>query len=242
MIVIIPAREGSKSIPNKNIHLIAGHPLIAYSIAAAKAVPAISKIVVSTDSVKIAEIAELYGAEVPFLRPKEFARDDSPDDEFLNHFFEHYDTEEAVLLRPTTPFRDIAFISNTIKQYHLVKKTISGLRSVHHISDSPYKLFKVTNNFLDTFFVDFHGNKNFSNLPRQHFPETYKADGHVDIVKRDTLLSGSVYGEKIYASIGEQIVDIDSFADLKWAAYHIATNDNELHARLEEILSKHTKV
>jgi len=83
ILALIPARGGSKSIPKKNIVDLDGFPLIAYSIAAAKMSPHISRIVVSTDSKEIAEIAKQYGAEVPFMRPAEYARDDSPDIEFL---------------------------------------------------------------------------------------------------------------------------------------------------------------
>ena len=82
---IIPARGGSKGVPGKNIRALGGHPLIAYSIAAAKQAKNISRIIVSTDSQEIADAARSYGAETPFLRPAELALDSSTDYEALSH-------------------------------------------------------------------------------------------------------------------------------------------------------------
>src|SRR2546421_8423827 len=91
---LIPARGGSKGVPRKNIKLLAGYPLIAYSIAAAKLCPLIDRIVVSTDSDEIADTSKKYGAEVPFMRPPALASDKSPDREFIMHALEFFDLEE----------------------------------------------------------------------------------------------------------------------------------------------------
>ena len=82
---IIPARGGSKGFPKKSIAPLGGFPLIAYSIAAAKLSKKIDRVIVSTDSEEMAEVARSFGAETPFLRPAEFARDDSPDIEVVRH-------------------------------------------------------------------------------------------------------------------------------------------------------------
>ena len=85
ILTIISARGGSKSIPKKNIVNLGGFPLIAYSIAAAKLSKKINRVIVDTDSEEIAGIAKKFGAEIPYLRPKEFATDTSTDLDFMNH-------------------------------------------------------------------------------------------------------------------------------------------------------------
>ena len=91
IIALIMARKGSKSIPYKNIKLLHGYPLIAWTIAAAKLSKKIDRIIVSTDDKKIAKIAKRFDAEIPFLRPKKFAEDNSTDFGVLNHFLKWYE-------------------------------------------------------------------------------------------------------------------------------------------------------
>lgn len=111
LLTVIPARGGSKGLPGKNIRLFAGHPLIAHSIFMAKMTPEIGRIVVSTDDEKIAEIARDYGAEVPFLRPKSLAQDDTPMWPVLRHALQTLESTEGadfdylLLLDPTSPGR-----------------------------------------------------------------------------------------------------------------------------------------
>ena len=85
IIAIIPARSGSKSITDKNIKLLSGHPLIAYSIIAAKLSKKIERVIVSTDSEEYGDIAKKYGAEVPFIRPDKYSKDNSTDRDFFIH-------------------------------------------------------------------------------------------------------------------------------------------------------------
>src|SRR5687768_6175754 len=110
VVALIPARAGSKRLANKNIRLLAGHPVIAYTIAAARESGIFDAIIVSTDSAEYAEIARHYGAEVPFLRPAPMAGDLSPDIEWIEHALgelrEHGREFDCFsLLRPTSPFR-----------------------------------------------------------------------------------------------------------------------------------------
>ena len=227
---IIPARGGSKSIPRKNLVSICGHPLIAYSIATCKLAKNIDRVIVSTEDEEIAEIAEKYGAEVPFLRPSEYSTDTSSDVGFLNHFFDNVDVEEVALMRPTTPLRDAEFVDRVIEVYFDQRESLSGLRTMHEISESPYKLFKIENNFCESFFREWKGVSNYSNLPRQNFPKTYKPDGHIDIVKRKTVRLGVTFGDKIYAIKGKKITDIDSREDLNMLLSSMDTK----HRPLEE--------
>src|SRR3989337_3169724 len=111
VLALIPARGGSKSIPQKNIRSFAGHPLIAYSIVAGLAAQTVNRVIVSTDDEEIATVARHYGAEVPFLRPAELAQDGTPDLPVFQHALywleenEGYQVEIVVQLRPTSPFR-----------------------------------------------------------------------------------------------------------------------------------------
>src|SRR5439155_14949667 len=106
-IALIPARSGSERVRDKNIRPLAGHPLLAYAIAAARQAGFFDRIVCSTDSGKIAEVAQRYGAEVPFLRPAALATATSPDIEWITHALEqldeHYDL--FAIVRATNPFR-----------------------------------------------------------------------------------------------------------------------------------------
>ena len=119
---IIPARGGSKGIPGKNIKMIAGKPLIEWTIEAAKKSKLLTRVIVSTDDEKIAEVAKQYGAEVPFLRPKDIAQDLSTDVEFLIHALDWlkanqgYEPEIIVRLPPTSPLRTAAHIDEGIKK------------------------------------------------------------------------------------------------------------------------------
>ena len=118
-ICIIPARGGSKGVPGKNIRDVGGFPMIAYSIIASKLSKNIERTIVSTDSQEIADIALKYGAEVPFLRPEKFARDDSKDIEFFQHAIDWFSENEGyvpnywVQLRPTTPLRESSIIDKS---------------------------------------------------------------------------------------------------------------------------------
>ena len=114
IVAIIPARGGSKSIPDKNIKDLAGKPLIAHSIERALECKSIDRTIVSTDSKKIAEIAKKYGAEAPFIRPEELASDTTPMLPVLQHAVHHLEENEkypidiVILLDPTSPFRRTA--------------------------------------------------------------------------------------------------------------------------------------
>ena len=111
ILALIPARGGSKGIPRKNIRNFAGYPLIAWSIAAAKQSELVTRIIVSTDDEEIAAVAREYGAETPFLRPAEFAQDNTTDLPVFEHALqwleenEDYQPEIVIQLRPTSPIR-----------------------------------------------------------------------------------------------------------------------------------------
>lgn len=146
-LAMIPARGGSKGVPGKNIRAIAGKPLIAWSIEQARAVPAISQVVVSTDSEEIAAVAREYGAEVPFLRPPELAQDTTPTEPVLLHALAQYVErghvpDAVILLQPTSPLRLPGSLAAAIAQFE--QQAADSLLSVcpsHHFfwrtPDSP---------------------------------------------------------------------------------------------------------
>ena len=116
IVALIPARSGSKGVPNKNINLLNGEPVLTYSIMAALKSKLIDRVIVSTDSKEYATIAKNYGAEVPFLRPEEYAQDDSTDLDVIKHFYSVEGAQDLALVRPTTPLRDPAIMNNFINE------------------------------------------------------------------------------------------------------------------------------
>lgn len=230
---IIPARGGSKGIPKKNIALLGNRPLMSYAITASLLCKKKDRVIVSTDDKEIAEIAKKYGAEVPFMRPYEYATDSSSDFGFLKHFFDKITCDEVALIRPTTPFRNPKFMDEVIEMYFNNKDKITGLRSAELMNQPAYKQLKINGNYFEELFDNFNGVKNYSNLPRQEFPLTYSPNGHIDIVKRETIEKGSVFGDKIYAVVCDKMVDIDDLDDLEIANYLVGSRF--------DILSKHIK-
>jgi CMP-N,N'-diacetyllegionaminic acid synthase len=146
-VALIPARSGSKRVPDKNIRLLAGHPLIAYSISAALQSEIFKAVIVSTDCERYAEIARHYGAEVPFMRPAEYSGDTSPDIEWVEYTLKRL-TEEGrnfdcfSILRPTSPFR----LPETIQRAWSLFRNEAGvdsLRAVEKCSQHPAKMWVV---------------------------------------------------------------------------------------------------
>ena len=144
---LIPARSGSKRVPDKNIRPLAGHPVMAYTIAAALESGIFTDVIVSTDSEQYAEIARYYGAEVPFLRPLELAGDTSPDIEWLEYTLKKLEEDGRKydcfsILRPTSPFR----LPETIQrawQAFVKEDGVDSLRAVEKCQQHPGKMWIV---------------------------------------------------------------------------------------------------
>ncbi|MBE0410315.1 MAG: acylneuraminate cytidylyltransferase family protein [Anaerolineales bacterium] len=224
VLALIPARGGSKSIPRKNILPFAGIPLIAYSIAAAQAAETIRRVIVSTDDAEIAELAKRYSAEVPFLRPAELARDDTPDLPVFQHALhwleenESYSPDIVVQLRPTSPLRRTWHIDQAV--YRLLEHPeADSVRTVCIPFQNPFKMWRIHPDgfmrpLLETEFQEAY------NMPRQMLPDVYWQTGYVDAVWVDTILNkNSMTGENILPLIisSEEWVDIDSLDDWKRA-------------------------
>jgi CMP-N,N'-diacetyllegionaminic acid synthase len=143
-VALIPARSGSERVRDKNVRPLAGHPLLAYAIAAARQAEVFDRVVCSTDSGKIAEIAQRYGAEIPFLRPTELATSTSPDIEWITHALdqldEHYDL--FAIVRATNPFRGGDVLRRGFEQL-LATPEADSVRAVELVKQHPGKMWVV---------------------------------------------------------------------------------------------------
>lgn len=226
VMAIIPARSGSKGVPGKNIRLLGGYPLIAYSIVLARLVSKIDRVLVSTDSEEIAGVAREFGAETPFLRPGDLARDDSTDLEFVNQAIDWMEKYEGLIpdylihLRPTTPLRTPQIVSNAIEMIIALPEATS-LRSGHSAPESPYKWFQ--RNEAGYFQGLFKNDDNdIINGPRQQFPEIYIPDGYVDILKPDYIMKDrKLHGRKMIGFISPFCTEIDTVGDFEWLEYYL---------------------
>ena len=146
-VALIPARAGSKRGVDKNIRRLSGHPLMAYTIAAARQSDVFADVVVSTDSTKYAEVARYYGAEVPFLRPAEYADDKSPDIEWVDFTLNQLKASGRShdcfsILRPTSPFRLPHTIQRAWNEF-LSEEDVDSLRAVEKCKQHPGKMWVI---------------------------------------------------------------------------------------------------
>jgi CMP-N,N'-diacetyllegionaminic acid synthase len=227
VLAVIPARGGSKGVPNKNVRLVAGKPLIGFSIETAQQSPSIDRIIVSTDSPEIAAIAKECGVEVPFLRPGELARDDTPGIAPVLHALEWLSTAEGyrpdliVLLQPTSPFRPAGLIDESIALMRAQKCDV--VLSLTPARKHPYWMKTVSNSLIYPLLPA-------AQIPtrRQDLPPAYAVSGSLYLWTRSALLrrtgancSGATQfpDERVGAVFvdGLHAVDIDTELDLRVA-------------------------
>lgn len=232
---IIPARGGSKGVPRKNIKLLKGFPLIAYSIAAAKLSKLTNRIIVSTESSEIAAIAQQYGAEVPFLRPAEYAQDRSPDIDFIRHAIEWFKENETrqpdllIHLRPTTPLRDPALMDEAIDNI-ANNHDATALRSVHELAEPPQKMLGIEQGYLTGLFPQ-DTRPEYYNLPRQVFPKAYHPNGYIDIIRTEYVTkNNALHGPRMIGFITPFTIEVDTPDDFSHLEYHI---EKRLHPLTE---------
>ena len=221
MLALIPARGGSKGIPRKNVRMVAGKPLIAYSIEQALSSRLISRVIVSTDDDEIASVARRFGAEVPFMRPAGYAQGLSPDIDVFRHAlqwlleYEGYDPEAVVHLRPPVPVRKVEVIDQAIEEF-VAHPEADSLRSICWPLQTPYKMWRIVDGFLQPL-LTLEGVIESYNLPRQSLPDVYRQSGYVDITRPRTVLElGMMSGHRVLPFfVGEQGVDLDYEEDLE---------------------------
>ena len=221
VLAIIPARGGSKGIPRKNIRPFAGHPLIAFSIAAALQAETVTRVIVSTDDPEIAEVARHFGAETPFLRPAELAADCSTDLPVFQHALdwlagqEDYHPEIVLHLHATSPVRPRGFVDRAVG---LLRDHPGAecVRSVVSPGQNPYKMWKIdAQSGCMIPLLTVQGIVEPYNTPRQWLPEVYLQTGHVNAIRPATILGGSMTGRVILPIIiqASYEVDLDTLAD-----------------------------
>lgn len=227
---VVGARSGSKSIPNKNIKPLAGKPLMAWIIEAAKKSKYITRLIVSTDSIKYAKIGKKYGAEVPFIRPKKYATDRADDIGYLTHAvswlekYENYKPDIILRLPPTNPLCKTATIDTCVELLISDPKATSA-RSIKEAPKHPYKLWRIEGYELKPF-IDkkLTGFDEPSNVARQLLPPAYT---HVDViaVRYNTLMHDHLLtGKRVryYLINKDEAIDIDSEVDFLLAEILLA--------------------
>lgn len=223
ILVVIPARSGSKGIKDKNIKSFLGKPLMVWSIEQAQKSKYSNnmKIVVSTDSEKYQKIALAANAECPFLRPEEISGDLSTDYECINHCVNYYNKEliyhpDIILhLRPTQPCRKVYDIDTCIELFEKHIHKYDSLRTVVEIEKTPYKMYQIENEYLKPLFTKYNEEIEPFNKGRQIFPKVYLHNGYIDILKPSLLVENKLSGERIYPYVMNKhdTVDIDMEED-----------------------------
>jgi N-acylneuraminate cytidylyltransferase len=194
IVALIPARAGSKRVPDKNIRPLAGHPLIAYTISSALQSQVFSAVIVSTDSQLYGDIASHYGAEVPHLRPSELAGDLSPDIEWVEYILRRLqengrDYDCFSILRPTSPFR----LPETIKrawQAFLTGEGADSLRAVEKCKQHPGKMWVVRGNRMVPLLPLTPPEQPWHSSQYQSLPEIYAQNASLEIAWSKVVFEG----------------------------------------------------
>ncbi|MBW9155776.1 acylneuraminate cytidylyltransferase family protein [Clostridium sp. FP2] len=215
-LAIIPARGGSKGIPNKNVMAICGKPLIAYTIEAGKKSKYIDEIIVSTDSDVIKVIAQQYGAVVPFLRPEELSSDSAKSIDVVIHAIDFYknnniDFDYVILLQPTSPLRTFEHLDKAIEK--IIESNRTSLVSVCEAEENPILMRNIENDKLKEV-ISFEG----TNLRRQDLPTFYIFNGALYINSTDMLVDEKKFVNEDtipYVMDKESSVDIDTMLDAR---------------------------
>lgn len=216
-LALVVARGGSKSIPRKNLAPLAGKPLIAWTIEAARDCPPVDRIVVSTDDPDIASAARKSGAETPFIRPAELARDDTPSMPVVLHALEWLERHESylpelvVLLQPTSPLRTAQDVAGAILVAE--ERAADAVVSVTPAGAHPYLTKRITDDGLLEDFVPHPAVER-----RQDLEPAYALNGAIYLAHRRQLLehesfyAGRTYG---YVMPAERSIDVDDPWDLR---------------------------
>lgn len=225
VLAIIPARSGSKSVKDKNIRLIDGKPMIAYSIEHALKAECIDRVIVSTDSEEYAAIAREYGAETPFIRPAEYATDTSLDIEVFEHALEFlkeqegYVPEIVVQLRPTYPIRNIEDIEKMVR---LIRSddTIDSVRCIAPAKEVAHKMwYREDDGSLRPIITEI---PECYNMPRQQLPKVYYQNACIDVIRTEVITGQhSMSGKRILGYEMDENFDIDTEEEFQKAADYL---------------------
>lgn len=236
VLAVIPARGGSKGIPRKNIRDFAGHPLIAYSIEAGLQSQTVTRVIVSTDDEEIASVARKYGAETPFLRPAEYAQDQTLDLPVFQHVLdwleqnEGYQPDILVQLRPTSPIRPPGLVDQAVRLL-LDHPEADSVRGVVPAGQNPHKMWRIdphTGRMNALLHVD--GVTEPYNAPRQALPPVYWQTGHIDAIRPHVIRRDSMSGDVILPVLVDMnyTVDIDNPRDWARSEWLVWNRDFEI--------------
>ncbi|MCY2993454.1 MAG: acylneuraminate cytidylyltransferase family protein [Planctomycetota bacterium] len=234
VLALVPARGGSKSIPRKNVRLVNGKPLIAWSIEHGVEARTITRVICTTDDDEIAAVAKRFGAEVPFRRPSAISGDVAVDFEFHLHALEWlrdhegYVPDLVVHLRPTHPIRRPATLDRAVELL-AAHPEADSLRAVRLAVFTPYKMWRRGDDGFLVPLLTIEGMPDPYNMPRDILPPVVQQDGYVDITRPRTVFEqGTTTGRRIlpFPVDDEPVVDIDYPQEL---------------AEAERLLIKYTK-
>lgn len=242
-VALVPARAGSLRVPGKNVRVLAGHPLIAYTIAAAQESELFDSVVVSTDSEEIAEIARDYGAEVPGLRPAELATSTSPDIEWIRHLMgvleiEGRSYELFSLLRPTSPFRRAATIRLAMERL-LDHPDADSIRAVELCRQHPGKMWVMDGEYMKPLLEGPRREVPYHSRQYQSLPEVYAQNSSLEIARTRILEAGEIAGQIVLPFVcdGPEGFSIDYPSDWEAAERMVASGEAELPAIPRERLT-----
>jgi len=235
IVALIPARAGSKRVPDKNIRPLAGHPVIAYTVAAALGSGIFKDVIVSTDSERYAEIVKYYGAEVPFLRPGSLAGDQSPDIEWLQYTLNRLQEDDRrydcfSILRPTSPFR----LPETIRrawQDFSTQTGVDSLRAVEKCTQHPGKMWVVRGKRMTPLLPLGPAEQPWHSSQYPSLPEIYVQNASLEIawsqvVTRDRTIAGNVVMP--FLTTGYEGFDVNSEYDWQLAEHLVQIGDAKL--------------
>src|SRR5215208_3983023 len=230
IVALIPARAGSKRLQAKNLRPLAGHPLIAYSIAAAQESGIFSELIVSTDSPATAEIARHYGAETPFLRPPEMAADLSPDIDWVRHALVQLGREGRTydcfsILRPTSPFRSAATILRAWDQFS-GRQDLDSLRAVEPCRQHPGKMWRLDGDRIVPLLEGGPSSPPWHSMAYQALPQVWVQNASLEIAwTRVPLEQGSIAGTRIlgFFTQGYEGVDLNDARDWMYAEHLVGS-------------------
>jgi N-acylneuraminate cytidylyltransferase len=235
IVALIPARAGSSRLRDKNIQPLQGHPLIAYTIAAARASGVFAAIVVSTDSPRYAEVARHYGAETPFLRPAELAGGLSPDIEWVEHAFQEFaragrSYDCFSILRPTSPFRQGATIRRAWDAF-VAEEGVDSLRAVEKCKQHPGKMWVVRGRRMLPLLPLSPAEQPWHSSQYQSLPEVHAQNASLEIAWSRVVQDGrTIAGTVImpFLTQGHEGLDINEPRDWWYAEHLLARGEAHL--------------
>lgn len=234
-VALIPARSGSQRVVDKNVRLLGSHPTLAYAIASALDSGLFADVVVSTDSERYADIARYYGAQVPALRPAEFATAASPDIDWVRHTLrllasQGRNYECFAILRPTSPFRSVATIRRAMAQF-ISADGFDSLRAVEKVSQHPGKMWVIRGRAMSPLLPLAPARQPWHSSPMETLPEVYVQNASLEIawtrvIEETATISG--HAMMPFNTVGHEGFDVNVVQDFWYAAHLIERGEAQL--------------